>query len=52
MPLRDRNGDAIGAARVVMKPFLGQTERAAIERAAPIVKQMQVRIQTLQDLIE
>ncbi|HWX21488.1 MAG TPA: family 16 glycoside hydrolase [Candidatus Binatia bacterium] len=52
MPLRDRNGDAIAAARVVMKSFAGQTEENAIVRAAPIVKEMQARVQSLQDLIE
>jgi len=52
MPLRDRNGDAIAAARVVMRPFPGQTEQNAIVRAAPIVKEMQNRIQSLEDLVE
>jgi hypothetical protein len=52
MPLRDRNGDAIAAVRVVMKSFAGQTEANAIVRAAPIVKEMQVHIQSLQDLID
>jgi len=52
MPLRDRNGDAIAAARVVMKPFAGQTEENAIARAMPIVKQMQARVQSMQDLID
>jgi hypothetical protein len=52
MPLRDRNGDAIAAARVVMKSFAGQTEENAIVRAAPIVKEMQARVQSLQDLTE
>jgi hypothetical protein len=52
MPLRDRNGEAIAAARVVMKSFAGQTEENAIVRAAPIVKDIQSRVQTLQDLVE
>jgi len=52
MPLRDRNGDAIAAARVVMKPFSGQTEQNAIARALPIVRGMQTRIQSMQDLVE
>src|SRR5204863_879219 len=52
MPLRDRNGDAIAAARVVMKPFSGQTEQNAIARALPIVKRMQARVQSMQDLID
>jgi hypothetical protein len=52
MPLRDRNGDAIAAARVTMKSFPGQTEQNAIARAVPIVKDMQARVQSLEDLVE
>jgi hypothetical protein len=52
MPLRDRNGDAIAAVRVVMKPFPGQTEENAIIRAAPIVKEIQSRAQSLDDLLD
>ncbi len=52
MPLRDRNGDAIAAVRVVMKSFPGQTEENAIVRAAPIVKHIQSRIQSLDDLAD
>src|ERR1051326_2499769 len=36
MPLRDRNGDAIAAVRIVTKFFRGQTEQNAIVRATPI----------------
>ena len=52
MPLRDRNGDVIAAARVVMKSFPGQTEQNALARALPVVKRMQARIQTAEDLAE
>lgn len=52
MPLRDRNGEAIAAARVVMKTFKGQTEENAIIRAAPLVKELQAQIQSLEDLTE
>jgi hypothetical protein len=52
MPLRDRNGETIAAARVVMRTFAGQTEENAIIRAAPIVKEIQARITTLEDLVE
>lgn len=52
MPLRDRNGDPIAAVRVIMKSFPGQTEENAIVRAAPIVKQIQGRIQSLEDLTD
>ena len=50
MPLRDRNGEAIAAALVVMKTFAGQTQENALERALPIVKDIQGRIQSLQEL--
>ncbi len=52
MPLRDRNGEAIAAARVVMKSFAGQTEQNALARALPIVKELQARIQTREDLAQ
>ena len=52
MPLRDRNGDAMAAVRVMLKPFPGQTEEAAIVRATPIVKEVQARAQSLDDLID
>ncbi len=43
MPLRDRNGDAVAAVRIVMKSFPGQTEDSALIRATPILKEMQLR---------
>jgi hypothetical protein len=52
MPLRDRNGDSIAAARVVMKTFPGQTEKNALARATPIVKEMQTKIRGMEDLVE
>jgi hypothetical protein len=52
MPLRDRNGDGIAAACVVMKSFKGQTEKNAVERARPIVQEIQARVQSLQDLVD
>ena len=52
MPLRDRNGESIAAVRVIMKSFKGQTEENAIDRAAPIVREIQYRIQSLEDLTE
>ena len=48
MPLRDRNGEPIAAARVVMETFIGQTEQNALARARPIVKEMQTRVQSLE----
>ena len=52
MPLRDRNGEAMGAVRVVMKSFPGQTEQNALARAQPIVHELQAKVQTVQDLLE
>ncbi len=52
MPLRDRNGDTVGAARVIMRTFPGQTEQNAVERAAPIVKDIQAGISSLKELTQ
>ena len=52
MPLHDRNGDTVAAARVIMSTFPGQTENNALARAMPIVKDMEKRITSLQALIE
>jgi hypothetical protein len=49
-PLRDRNGEPIAAVRVTMKSFAGQTEQSALQRALPIVKNMQSRVRTLSEL--
>jgi hypothetical protein len=50
LPLHDSNGDPVAAVSVVMKSFPGQTEKIAIVRATPIVKQMEPRIRTAKDL--
>jgi hypothetical protein len=52
MPVRDRNGEPIAAARVVMRSFPGQTEQNAIVRAAPVVKEIQKQMGSLEDLVE
>jgi hypothetical protein len=52
MPLHDRNGDTVAAARVIMSTFPGQTEQNALARALPIVKEMEARITSLQALLE
>ena len=49
-PLRDRNGEPIAAVRVVMNAFPGQIEQAVLQRANPIVKEMQLRVQSLEEL--
>jgi len=52
MPLRDRNGDPVAAVRVTMNSFAGQTEQNAFARAMPIIREMQSRFGSLQDLIQ
>jgi hypothetical protein len=52
LPLHDRNGDTVAAVRIVMKSFIGQTEQNAIARALPIVKRMELRVQSSKDLLE
>ena len=49
-PLRDRNGEPIAAVRLVMKAYPGQIEQAILQRANPIVKEMQIRVQSLEEL--
>jgi hypothetical protein len=52
VPLRDRNGDPVAAMRVIMKTFAGQTEQNAWARALPVVREMQGRVASLQDLVQ
>ncbi len=52
LPLHDHNGDKVAAVRLVMKSFVGQTENNALARALPVVKSMEARIQTREDLLQ
>ena len=52
MPLRDNNGETFAAVKVLMKSFPGQTEKNAIARALPIVKQLQARITKPEELLQ
>jgi hypothetical protein len=52
MPLHDGNGEAVAAVKVVMKSFAGQTEKNALARALPIIKQMETRVRTVNDLTQ
>jgi hypothetical protein len=51
LPLKDSNGDNIAAVEVVMKAFPGQTEKNAIVRAMPIVKQLEARVRNSAELM-
>ena len=50
LPLHDRNGETIAAVRVVLRPYPGQTEQAALARVTPIVKEMERRVHSARDL--
>ncbi|NBV20580.1 MAG: DUF1080 domain-containing protein [Proteobacteria bacterium] len=52
MPLHDRNGEPVAAVRVELKAFKGQTDKNAILRATPLVKQMEQRFKEAKDLVE
>jgi hypothetical protein len=52
MPLHDRNGDTVGAVRVEMTTFIGQTEKNGLARALPIVKSMEARISSAKELLQ
>ena len=44
VPLRDRNGDIIGALKIDMKTFMGETEANAVNRAGLIRKYMEEQL--------
>jgi len=52
MPLHDRNGETVGAVRVQMRSFKGQTEQNAVARALPIIREMEDRVRSAKDLVE
>lgn len=52
MPLRDRNGEPMAAVWLELESFRGQTEQNILQRAAPIVKAMQKRAQSLTELTD
>lgn len=50
LPFHDRNGEYIGATRVKMKSYLGETENAAVTRATIILNLMQTYCTTAEEL--
>jgi hypothetical protein len=52
LPFRDRNGDAMGAVRVRLDSFFGETQKNALTRASMIVKRMQAQITSSEDLLQ
>ena len=51
-PLRDRNGDAIAAVVFVMKTFPGETQDTAALKSQTMIKTMQPRVTSLEDLLQ
>lgn len=52
MPIHDKNGDAFGVVHLELESFTGQTDENAISRALPIVRMIQGRLSSPQDLLE
>jgi hypothetical protein len=52
LPLRDRNGDPIGAVRLRLKSFMGETQQNAVGRAVLIIHQMQAQVTSADALMQ
>ncbi len=52
MPMRDRNGETVGAVQVNLTTFFGQTEKNALARVLPIVKSLEGRVSSAKDLAQ
>ena len=52
LPLRDRNGDPVAAVWVRLNSFFGETQDHAITRARQIIKLMQARVTSSEDLLQ
>lgn len=50
-PLRDRNGDAVAAVVFVMKAFPGETEDTALVKSQTMLKKIEPRVTSLEDLL-
>lgn len=51
VPLRDRNGDPVAAVRFKMNRFPGETRRTSVAKTAPMLRDMQRRVQSVGDLV-
>ena len=52
LPLRDRNGDPIATVRVELKSFLGETQDNALTRATMLLKTIEERITSKEELTQ
>ena len=51
-PLRDRNGDSIAAVVFVLKAFPGETEDTALVKSQTMIKKIEPRVTSLNDLLQ
>jgi hypothetical protein len=51
VPLRDRNGDEVAAVTFVMKAFPGETEDTALVKSQTMIKKIEPRVTSLEDLL-
>jgi hypothetical protein len=49
VPIRDHNGEVIAAARIAMATFAGQTENNALDRVAPVRRELELRVRSVED---
>jgi hypothetical protein len=52
LPLRDRNGDPMGAVRLRLNSFLGEIQAIGISRATAITKLMETEVTSSEDLMK
>jgi hypothetical protein len=52
LPLHDRNGEPIAAVRIELKTFAGQTEENAVVRAQTVLRHIQARVRSLEELLQ
>ena len=50
LPLRDRNGEPLGAIRVIMKKGPFQSQQSALSRATPVLDEMEKYVATVDSL--
>jgi len=50
-PLRDRNGDSVAEVVFVMKAFPGETEETALVKSQTMIKKLEPRVTSLEDLL-
>ncbi len=51
LPLRDHNGDPVGAVRLWLKSFIGETQNNALTRATMILRSMEAEVTSADQLL-